>query len=228
MARGTQLLQLVSMVRNEVGRADNVAVGVDDIYGLKQVINRVYETLYAGYDWPHLKKQRETISLSAGSYHYNVPSAVDYTRLEGAWVKYNGLYHPIDRGITVEDYGTYDTYADSRSDPVLKWDIVLPSSTEMVEVWPIPASNGQTLVFTGYRKFTRLVNDSDTCLIDDNLVAAFAAAEILTGESAKAKLGHAQSLYNILRSRAKGGAATHTFNQMPASSRPTQAIVRVS
>src|SRR3546814_15776455 len=49
------------------------------------------------------------------------------------------------RGIRSEDYAAYDSAAGERVDPVLRWDVQFTGTTDQIEVWPIPASNGMRL-----------------------------------------------------------------------------------
>jgi len=56
MARGTQLLQLVTMLREEVNRASSVAVGVDDQPLLRQKLTRTQEFFYDEFTWPFLRQ----------------------------------------------------------------------------------------------------------------------------------------------------------------------------
>lgn len=208
MARGTQFLQLVTMLRDELGRSNSVAVGVDDLPSLKQTINRVYESLYDEYDWPHLRQVFPKITLGAGQRYYNLPAQLDYDRIEQAVVWYSGEPHQIIRGIGFEEYEGYDSEKGERSEPALRWDIRWTGAAEQLEIWPVPSSNDQKLQFTGITKFDRLVNDNDLCLLDDNLVVLFCAAELLArqkSQDARGKLEQAQQRLYRLKGRSQAG-----------------------
>ena len=187
MARGTQFLQLVQMLRNELGRSTSVAVGVDDLPRLKYQINKAYERLYDKHDWPHLEQEVTKIALASGQRYYDLPATLNFDRIQEIRIWWNARPRQIRRGISLDDFNSWDSNADERSSPVLKWDVRRPvgSTSEQIEVWPIPADNEQELHFIGALKVARLVNDSDLCLLDDYLVVLEAAAA--TAKDAKDK-----------------------------------------
>jgi hypothetical protein len=233
MARGTQFLQLVTMLREELGRATDVSVGVSDVPELKRKLNRYYEQIYTDRDWPHLRRTFDRITLSAGERFYDLPEELDYERIERVVLWQNGIPIPLDRGITSEDYAGYDSVSDERSSPVLKWDIRDVAGDPMVELWPMPSDNTQKIEFTGFVKFTRLVNDSDICLLDDNLVVGFAAAELLAKQESKNAKQVAEAtaaLYDRLTGRVKAAKGTSAnFASPPATAMtPARVTVRVS
>lgn len=206
-----QFAQLQSDVRAELGRSDDPSVRVSDLPALKHKINQVYEEFYA-LDWPHLKKVDERIALQAGQRFYDVPDTVDFDRIEQVHVWVNGQPVPIDRGITMDDYGIYDSENDDRSDPALKWDIRYDSdgNEEQIEIWPVPASDDVYEVqFISPRKFARLVNDADIVHLDDQLIIQQAAGELEQDEKeARKKLAKAQQRLAVLRANSAGQRET--------------------
>lgn len=178
MARGTQFLQLVTMLRAELGRSTSPALGVADVPTLKQVINRVYETLYEKPVWPHLRAEFAKITLSAGQRYYDMPALLNSDGVEKAVVWWSGEPYPLGKGIGFEEYAAYDSTIDERNSPAAKWDIRWTGAADQIEIWPVPADDQQTLQFIGRTKFARLVNDADICRLDDNLVVLSAAAAI--------------------------------------------------
>ncbi len=204
---GQQLLELVDMLRNETGRSSNMAVGVDETPQLKQILRRTQTMLYRRWDWPHLKV-RPTVALRQGERFYDPPVDLDYDRIEKVYAWWNALPIPIERGIYLEDFALYDSEKDERSDPVLKWDVVFRETREQVEVWPIPAQDGSRLQFVGIRKLARLVDDSDRCDLDGDMIVLYAAADLLAEKEAKRaeiKRAAAQSIYDTLTAGSKGG-----------------------
>jgi len=211
MARGTQLLSLIAQLRAETGRTQNVAVGVDEVENLKVILQRTQELLYDEYEWPHLRVQR-TISLLAGSRYYNLPSDLNFDRIQDVKLKYNGVYTDVERGILFDDYSVYDSNADTpdRSFPVLKWDIRHTGSTEQLESWPIPAE-AATLYLFGTKKLSNLIQESDRADLDDRLIVLFAAAEMLARQKsadAKNKLSQAERRLLMLRRNSQAGSKT--------------------
>jgi hypothetical protein len=207
MARRTQFGQLVTQLRNEVGRSNVAgASGVADYGMLKQVLNRHYEALYLDYDWPHLRFTTPLTPLSAGDAFKDIPSGMDYERIEDLKVWTNGRPIPTTRGIEISDYAIFSTPSGDRSSPVQKWDIRFTGTVEQFEFWPMPDDNAQSFQVIGFKKFARLIADADLCLLDDNLVVGFAAAEVLgraDPKFAQTTLGFAQALYDKLRGRTK-------------------------
>lgn len=230
MARRKQFTQLQSDLRAELGRNNDPSVRAADLPQIKQTLSRVYESLYREYDWPFLRQVFTRIPLAAGQRHYDFPDDLDFDRIEKVVVWHNEQPIPLIRGIELDDYATYDSENDDRSDPVVKWDVRFTDPREQIEVWPIPAGNDQELQFVGITKFIDLVDDADQCLLDDNLVVLFAAIELETNEKRRqAKIASAQSLFSRLKGRSK--SATETVRLGLGSTNPpvnSRAVVRVS
>lgn len=211
MARGKQLLSLIAQLRAETGRSQDVSVGVDEVENLKVIIQRTQETLYEEYEWPHMRVQK-TISLSAGQRHYDLPTGLNFDRIQDVKLKYNNVYVDLERGITFDDYSIYDSNAATpeRSFPTLKWDIRDTGSGEQVEVWPIPNQSASLYMF-GTKNLSDLIQDSDTADLDDRLIVLFAAAEILARQKsadAKIKLSQAERRLTMLRRNSQAGSKT--------------------
>lgn len=228
MARGTQFSVLVSRLRSELKRSNDVAVGVDDVPSLKETLNHVYSILYLQRDWSHLRKLFSK-PLTAGTRYYNLPSGLNTERIEVAAVYWGNLPTEIHRGIGFSEYAAFDSDEDERSDPVQKYDIRWTGTTQ-IEVWPIPATNDQTLKFIGIQDAPRLVNDTDQCLLDDTLVVLAAAAELIRdGEEKKIKQALANQHLNMLTARQRGdGGYRLGLGPTSGSVRPHEAVVRVS
>jgi hypothetical protein len=230
VARGTQLLQLVTMLRDEIGQANSVAVGSDATPGLQQKLRRVQDTLYIEHDWPFLRQHFNRIALQAGQRFYDVPNELNTERIEEVAVWFNALPLPIEKGIGWEEYAKYESEADSRAEPALRWDIRWTGSKEQIEIWPIPSTNDQELQIRGIRKLRPLIANSDVCDIDDQLIVMFAAAELL----ARAKSPDAQAMLSLAQRRlgklqglnARGGV-TQNMAQGRTPERP-RTVVRVS
>lgn len=231
MARGTQFSTLVTMLRSELRRSTSVAVGVDDLASLKQTLSRTQETLYDSFDWPHLRQISSLIPLSAGQRYYDVPSTFNFDRIERAVVFYNDRPYDIERGIDFEQYATYNSDNDERADPAQKWDIRWTGTREQIEFWPIPASNDGSAQYRSIRKLRTLVNDSDPCDLDDQLIVLFAAAELGAGAEMKdagAKLQLAQARLAVLKANAKSTYKSTKIGLKPATGEvPAQVVVRV-
>jgi len=218
------------MLRDEVGHANSVAVGVEATPGLKQTLRRVQTTLYDDHDWPFLRQYFTRITLQAGQRYYDVPNALNLERIEEVAIWFNNLPMPIEKSIGWEEYTKYDSETDSRAEPALRWDVRWTGSKEQIEIWPIPATNDQQLQIRGIRKLRPLIANSDVCDLDDHMIVLFAAAEILARDKspdAQAKLALAQRRYDKLKGlNARGAPVQNTANETPRQHQRT--VVRVS
>lgn len=169
------------MLKEELDQSTNVGIGVDYRPMLMRAINRSYAILLSKYTWPHLRVVSDRIALQAGERFYDFPDNIDYERVTDVRVWWGDKPLQVERGVAVgSEYAAFDPEDDGeRSDPVLKWDTQWKDTQVQFEVWPVPASNAQQIQFTGITKTPRLVNDEDQCLLDDDMVVAFAAARIL-------------------------------------------------
>lgn len=230
--RRKQFGQLITDLRAELGKSTDPAAGVADLPTLKQVLSRNYEAAYQGYDWPHLNKIFDKITLNAGQRYYDFPEDCDYDDLSRVVVWWNRLPVDIERGIGFEEYSTYDSEEGATSDPVLKWDVRFTDTHEQMEVWPVPASNNQAIQIEGQVRFVPLINDEDLCRIDDQVVVLASAVELVPTkdrQAAQAKLAAAQS--RIARVKARGKSSSGTVRMgLGASNRPVygKSVVRVS
>lgn len=179
MTLNATLLELTDMLRKELGRSTNVGVGVDDIPSLKHHINRAYALLRKQYDWPHLRHLPARIPLNAGQRLYDLPETLELDSLEKVVVFWGILPMELERGISYEEYAVFDSDNDVRSDPPQRWDLRFDGVTAQIEIWPLPASSENTLMLEGTYVTPNLVDDSDRCLLDDNLVVLAAAARLL-------------------------------------------------
>lgn len=220
MARGTQLLKLVEMLREEVNRATSVAVGNDDLPSLKNKLSRTQEVLYDEYDWPFLRQVFPAKPLQAGERYYDFPVGLNPDRIDdndhsdgpGVVVWYSNLPTPIQRGIGFNEYAIYNSDAGVRQEPALAWDVRWTGTAEQIEIWPIPVSNSMTLQFKGIRTLRPLINDEHVCDLDDQLIVLFAAAEILARQgsaSAPTVAAVAKSRLARVKGRVKSGSKTY-------------------
>lgn len=230
MARGTQFLQLVTKLRAELGRSTSPALGVADVPTLKHAINRAYGTLYKK-DWQHLRTEFAKIPLAAGQRYYDPPALLDSDRVEKTVVWWSGEPYPICKGIGFEHYAAYDSTLDERNSPAMRWDVRWTGVADQIEIWPIPADNQQSLQFVGKTKFTPLVNDIDTCRLDDDLVVLHAAARLAVSRKSNEAAMFAADAKELLEELL--GNASSTDEPANMAGRPkdaaayTQVVVRV-
>lgn len=196
--RGTTLGAMVQMFRLETGQSIQLAQGVQTREHVKHALNRVQEQLYNDFDWPFLRIYREE-NILAGERLYSWP---DDLTVEDVRQLYDdlgsGQWQPISYGIEQTDYNAHAP--DDRSDPILKWQIF---DDRQYIVWPTPAA-ARTLKIYGYLAYRPMREDSDRCILDDNMIVLFAAAEHLARNKmpdAQAKLSAAQRLRQRLQGK---------------------------
>ncbi len=205
--RNKTLEELIEDVRLEAGRSSKVNLGISERPAIIQRINRVYEKVYADHDWPHLKIERY-ISAQALERYYDPPDDMDFERILRMEVRWGNQWRPLCRGITRDHMDVLDSRVNTnREDPIRNWQIVLPEGEdkEQLEFWPLAATNGvENIFFEGIKKFKKLVNDSDRCLLDNNVIALLTAGEMLAKgnkQDAAIKLREGQDIMNTLKKR---------------------------
>lgn len=220
MARGTQLLKLVEMLREEINRATSVAVGNDDLASLKNKLTRTQEVLWGEYDWPFLRQVFPVKVLQAGERYFDFPVGLSVDRIDdndgpdgpGVVIWYSNFPVPIKRGIGFSEYAIFNSDAGIRQEPALAWDVRWTGTSEQIEIWPIPVSNSTSIQFKGIRKLRPLIADSDVCDLDDQMIVLYAASEILArqGSAAAGQVAAiAKARFNRAKARSKSAGPTY-------------------
>lgn len=229
MALRRQFAQLITDLRAELGRQTDPAVGVADLPSLKRTLQRNYEFVYDEYDWPHLSIVADRQTVNAGQRHYDFPTDLDFDSIEEVVYWWNGKPKPLLRGIGFEEYGIYDPEADARMDPPERYDVRFVTTKEMMEIWPLPGSQGE-MQCRGRKKFVQLVNDADRCLVDDHLVILTSAVELLPRQKSgdvQIKLQALQQRFLRQKALAKSNTQGFRIGGAGASRTPSKAIIRV-
>lgn len=180
MARGTSFGELMTKLRIAARYDPNPALSKNMEPLMRQTLQDTQERLYDEFDWPFLRVHRDKV-LSAGQRFYDFPDDLNLERTIKVDVRHGSEWLPVERGITLDEYSLYDSEADVRCDPVLRWEVMDTGGGEQMEVWPLPATNNAQLRLTGIRKLKPLVEASDIADLDDQLIVAFAAGELLGG-----------------------------------------------
>lgn len=228
MARGATLETIVALVRHEANLGSNTAMIADEIEKIKHVVRRTQETLYEDFDWPFLQTHANK-DMAAGQRYYDFPAAINPERITRVDVLWNGTWVPIERGIDVHNYNSYDSDSDERSDPVLAWDWYTNGTSTQFEVWPIPSSAQCDVRFTGIRSLRALVADSDVADLDDYLIALHAAVSFTSEETKQEMIVRAEKRLARMKQNLKGGSRTRTLSGMPGREvREKGTIIRVS
>ena len=232
MARGVALSELISQVRDELRRANSPSASPDDTASIRQTINHVYYILGMTNDWPFLNTLFDGITLQAGSRYYDFPEGLDPDRVIEAKVYWSSFYTDIERGISLADYNSYNPNLNERSAPILKWDVKFTGTKEQIEVWPLPDSTSQVLQFYGTQALPPLVNNTDKCKLESNIIVLYAAAELAPKDSADkdAKLELAKEGLRLIKLRGNSAAgATYRLGvgHEPEKKVHPRAIVRI-
>lgn len=199
MARTATLRELIEMVREESGHSTHPAVGQADTDRIAALLRRTQRRLYLDFDWPHLYTEVEE-KLAAGARYYGYEVGVDPERIRAVYAEdVNGNWNPIEYGIFPTHYNIIDSENDSREDPVRRW---MMRDNGSYEVWPMPATDNLRLKFTGLREIPPLKAMDDRCILDADLLAMYASAELLARQKspdAEYKFGLADQYNRRLR-----------------------------
>jgi hypothetical protein len=199
MARNTTLGQLVTMLRDEAGHSNSAALGQNTLATLKTMLRRTQEVLWMDYPWPHLEVSRD-VSLAAGQRYYSFPTDLSVNhRITSAHVLHDENWRELENGIALEHYNASNPDDDDREDPAVRWAMY---ESDQFEVWPLPASNNDTVRLRGTRNLNPLISETDTADLDDWLLVLYCAAELAQKQkqsNAQAKLSLAQQHYARLK-----------------------------
>jgi hypothetical protein len=206
MARNVSLGELIDDVRAEAGHSLQSNLGTAMREVIVKILQRQQRRLWEDFDWTFLRVERD-VAAQAGLRYYNFPADLSIERLEKVEFKWGDRWHKLVYGIGPTELDQYDSDRDVRSWPVYRWQ---EHENDQIEVWPVPSQNGSTVAtdgmirFTGIRKLSPLVAESDRADLDDTLLVLFSAAEILAREKAAdagLKLQMAEAHYRRLKGR---------------------------
>lgn len=202
MPRGETFAVIQEAVLDEARLSTNASRGTGHRNMVKRKIKRYYNQLYTAWDWEFASIKREEAGkdVNAGQRYYDFPVNLDQSRGYKLWYHLGHAWIELQYGIGVEQYSAFDSDADERNDPPLRWQIY---DDRQIEIWPLPAGNlAGGLRFEGFRKANPLTTDASTCDLDTDLIALFVAAEILQGNKAAeapAVLAAAQAHFMALK-----------------------------
>lgn len=208
---GDTLATLIEEVQYELVQVASPAAGQNFREHIKARIRREYRRLYQEHDWPELIDWYD-IETQAGERYYDWPENASLETTIAIYQRHGNVWlDPLIRGIDPDHYNAFDSDAGARADPAERW---RPKGHEQIEVWPMPASDGLKLRFVAKRPFTQLVDESDICDLDTDLVVLHAAAQLArryNDQEANLILARATSHYDVLKSRKSRGALKVNF-----------------
>lgn len=229
MARGTTVNTLVEMLRRELKIAENPALAQNVRPAHINALRSAQVRLWQEFDWP-FKIIRRDVTLSAGERYYALPANLDFENIRDAQVLWSSLWFPIERGINEQDYNYINSDNGARLDPVRKWQIYNDPDTnsDMIEMWPIPVSNGGLVRFRGVKKLSNFVSNSDTADLDDDLLVLHAAIDFITNprDVAKAQAKATRHYMNLRRNTSDNATIVSGGGRDPRQHiRPPQIVI---
>jgi hypothetical protein len=199
MPVGTSLATLRKMLNVESGEEMDESISPARVAINNQLLNN-QQAYLANQHAYLLGKTRVTLAAVVGQQYYNLPSGIDFDRLEKPeFTSVANFNYRIGFGIGPEEYNRFR--AGMQASPVMKWDLVNVSGTLQIELWPVP-SVAQTIMLSGVLPLVQMVNDTDTCVIDDLVLVLYTAAEALALKSSpltQAKAEKAKAALESLR-----------------------------
>lgn len=208
MARGATLAALLTGLRSElrisISPAHNIQVRDQQVY----MLQRVQETLYDDYTWPHLKVFRYLVPTT-GQRYYDITGCLklDNTdtlvaagdmkvdRVISMWIRDGSIWRPMESNINDQQFNAWNSDTGEVSWPPRRWAV---AENDQIELWPIPGLTGDTVNqldivrVHGVRNLAPLVADTDTADLDDRLLVLSAAGELMSGDDGKKKMALAQ------------------------------------
>ena len=225
MALRTTFGQLVEMLRDECKISSNSSRGSDHLAYLQRLIKRHYESLVDEYEWSFLKVDRGAAQkvLEAGERYYDFPIEMSVQDTIKAFHFYGNVWVELQYGIEFSHYNQLNPDMDQRSDPQLRWQI---KDGKQFEVWPLPASNGNLVEFTGMRAAEALTSNTSRADMDDQLIVLYAAAEVkedqkqgtglVKAQAASRRLSQMREKYGGGRRRVRMGMGQQGPSRKPA------------
>lgn len=204
MARNVTLVKLLDDLRAEARLSLNPAHNQQARDTQVKQLQRKQEWLWREFDWPHMRVSRD-IPVAAGQRYYELPADIDLERIEKLEIFLDGGWVPLLPDINNEHYTSWNSDLDERAWPPRRWNIV---EDDDIEIWPIPNVDAVAATMEGYvrvtgiRRLRPLVDDTDRCDIDSNLIVGYVAAEMLASsgaKDAKVKQDEANALFLRLR-----------------------------
>lgn len=199
---GTTLVNLRKYLNAEIMDEMDETISRAGVAWKNQILNNQQVFLANQHDYLR-GKVRVNLSIVPGQQYYDVPDGIDFDHLDKpSYTNMANWRYQVFFGINVNDYNIFNPDLGVRATPIMKWDWVTQDGEMKIQIWPI-SDSAQTLEFSGLLKIEPMVDDSDTCVIDDMAIVYFTAAEILAKRGAGdagAKLSKATSYLASLRS----------------------------
>jgi hypothetical protein len=188
-----------SVLRNEVlieaRLSTTSAHSTQHVERINHLLNRMERQLQTRYSWPQRQFEEEVV-IAADANEAAIPVGMAvYTNVLEIWCLYGDEWLPMASGIGAAERSTFGP--DDRDTPIRRYEAIWDSDPYAVETWPI-GNVEQTIRFTGDRTAGNMVEDTDGCVLDgDVLVLETAAALIEKSDKETAATLRAQSSMRI-------------------------------
>lgn len=183
MPTGTALSVLRRMVNAECGEEMDETISPALVSVWNQLLNN--QQIFLDNQHGYLRgKVRVQLSAVVGQQYYDLPSGVDYDRLEKpVFTNITVFRYPMGFGIGQEEYNVFNSTLGITGSPCMRWDLVNVSGSFKIELWPIPAIP-QTIEIAGLLPLVQMTADTDVCVIDDMALVLFTAVTYLARKGA--------------------------------------------
>lgn len=199
MPIGTQLVTLRKMLNAEMGEEMDETISPARVAINNQLLNNQQSFLVNQHAYL-LGKVRKELTAVVGQQYYDLPAGIDFDRLEKPeFTNVNNFRYRIAYGIGQEEYNLFRSDLGVQASPVMRWDLVNTGGKLQIELWPIP-STAQTIMLSGVMPLAQMVNDSDTCVIDDLVLVLYTAAEALARKQSPDTMAKAEKAKAALES----------------------------
>lgn len=204
MPVGVQLSQLLTELRAEAGLSTNVATGINARDTHVALLNRAQRELASQRDWPHLDFWVD-LPLTADTRYYAYPNGISFDDINYIAIPQGASkYVALAYGITPDAYAIRNSPAGETEKYPRAWQhrMNVDPAQNMIEMWPIPNMN-QTAIIVGTHQIVPMVDASDVCMLDSDLIVLTVAAELLARQKAadaEIKIRKAQQLMRSLLS----------------------------
>lgn len=184
MALRTTLQTLIEMTRDEARLSSNTSSSTDHFNHVQRVVKRHYNMLCGMSGWSHLQIYREDAGIvtQAGQRYYDFPAKLNPLTIKEVWLHWGNIWIPVNYGIELSHYTAKDSDNNGRSSPIERW---MMRDANQFEVWPMPNRSGDEVRFVGEKIPEQLINLDSRADMDDDLVALFAAGELLIENGSK-------------------------------------------
>lgn len=177
MRTGVAFSTIIEEVKLEAGESTDSGIATTRDPRIKQIINREYRWMAQQWRWP-LRHDEQEVTLVASTATYNFPSTMDPAHIDEVWAQVGDHWHTIPHGVGRLERSLYDDADEAWPPRRFEFQPDTGTGTITFEVWPIPSQAGAVRI-SGQLVISDLVNDSDKCLLDADVLVLLAAGQLL-------------------------------------------------